>query len=503
MTTRNLRWCGNEPSADCRRSLDRADAARAAGRGDLAARLYDETITRCQGEDDLAGRTRAVLGAASVYVFGAEPGKLSAQLYDVLVRTTDDANRARLAAALARCWSYAGQAARAVQFADEALVRAQRVDQPELLADCLDAALAAHWGPDELDARVSLATRLDDVAAHVLDPDTRLQAALWGLQVACEARDFPAMHRHMRALEHIGEESPRAQFFAAADARPSAGRTDTSAHLVGMGATAAERAALPDAWMVLESMKGYTAVQSGDVAACATVAAECEAFALAEGAATVCARGGVPLASGRAAGPVPRPRAQLPRPCPRRPAPRRQLAAHAAMRAGSSARRRRRRDRGHGRAAARSVCRARCSTRVVGHAPRHDRRHAGHAAMVRGDPDTAVRLRDRALAAYERLGASWWRGRLAAWTPYPAGLYHRVRLHPTADGCGWWGRRTTPCRCEPCAATPTYASCCDGQAARSPRLTWSAAAAVSWYRLGSATCSTGRVTRSSIHYELG
>lgn len=260
MTTRNLRWCGNEPSADCRRSLDRADAARAAGRGDLAARLYDETITRCQGEDDLAGRTRAVLGAASVYVFGAEPGKLSAQLYDVLVRTTDDANRARLAAALARCWSYAGQAARAVQFADEALVRAQRVDQPELLADCLDAALAAHWGPDELDARVSLATRLDDVAAHVLDPDTRLQAALWGLQVACEARDFPAMHRHMRALEHIGEESPRAQFFAAADARPSAGRTDTSAHLVGMGATAAERAALPDAWMVLESMKGYTAV---------------------------------------------------------------------------------------------------------------------------------------------------------------------------------------------------------------------------------------------------
>ena len=61
-----------------------------------------------------------MLGAASGYVFGAEPGRLPAQLYDVLVRTTDDADRARIAAALARCWVYAGQASRAVQFADEA-----------------------------------------------------------------------------------------------------------------------------------------------------------------------------------------------------------------------------------------------------------------------------------------------------------------------------------------------------------------------------------------------
>ena len=68
--------------------------------------------TRCRAEGgDLDGWTRAVLGAASVYLFGAEPGKLPAQLYDVLARTTDDATRARLAAALARCWAYAGQPA--------------------------------------------------------------------------------------------------------------------------------------------------------------------------------------------------------------------------------------------------------------------------------------------------------------------------------------------------------------------------------------------------------
>ncbi len=94
--------------------LDRADAARAAGRGEIAARLYDEAATRCRAEGDLSGWTQAVLGAASVYLFGSEPGKLPAQLYDVLARTTDDGTRARLATALARCWSYAGQAPRTI-----------------------------------------------------------------------------------------------------------------------------------------------------------------------------------------------------------------------------------------------------------------------------------------------------------------------------------------------------------------------------------------------------
>ena len=61
--------------------LDRAGTARAAGRGAAAARLYDEAAERCQAEDDLGGWTEAVLGAASVYLFGSEPGKLPAQPY--------------------------------------------------------------------------------------------------------------------------------------------------------------------------------------------------------------------------------------------------------------------------------------------------------------------------------------------------------------------------------------------------------------------------------------
>jgi tetratricopeptide (TPR) repeat protein len=418
--------------------LDRADAARVAGRARVAAGLYDEAISRCRADGDLARWTRAVLGAAAVYVFGAEPGKLPAQLYDVLVRTTEDASRARLAAALARCWVYAGQAARAARFADEAVERAERAASPELLVDCLDAALAAHWGPDELDARIELAGRLAEVAAHVLDPDARLQAHLWGLQVACEALNVQALHRHMRALERLGEESPRARFFAASRRLMLdllRGRTDTAVRLVDIAVAASEQASLADAWMVVESMKGYTAAQSGDAAICASVAAECEQFATAEGVAPVCAEAAFLWL---AAGEPERARAlvrtfhgrvvdELPRDVNWLLTL--QCVLEAALGTGDTEI---------------IAAAARLLTPYAGRAVFNAGAVMFHgltddtlarAAAVLGDTDTAARLRERALATYERLGARWWRDRLAAWTP-PARTppAHRVKLLPGADG---------------------------------------------------------------------
>ena len=70
-----------------------------------------------------------------------------------------------------------------------------QLDDPVLLADALDAALASHWGPDDLARRRDWAVRLDDAAAHLADPDARLQAQLWALTVAWEVLDLPRMHR--------------------------------------------------------------------------------------------------------------------------------------------------------------------------------------------------------------------------------------------------------------------------------------------------------------------
>jgi len=425
-------------SSTVRDLLDRAGAARGAGRGETAARLYDEAAVRCRAGDDLDGWTEAVLGAASVYLFGAEPGKLPAQLYDVLARSTDDGTRARLAAALARCWAYAGQSARAIQFADEAVDRAQRAGPPELVADCLD---AAHWGPGELGVRRSLAARLDEVAAHVLDPGARLQAHLWGLQVACETLDVQAIHRQMRALELLGEESARALFFAASRRLMLdllRGRTDTTAQLTSIAAASAERASLADAWMVLKAMDAYSAAFSGDTAACAAGAAECEAFALAEGVTAVCAeaaflwvcaghldraRALVGTFHGRVLDDLPLDVNWL-------------LILQCVLEAALAVADREAVEKAAGLLTpyeGRAVLNAGA---VMFHGITDDT--LARAAALLGDPDRAARLRTRALATYERLGARWWRDRLAAWGPPAADDAsrgsRRVYLYPVPGG---------------------------------------------------------------------
>ena len=417
--------------------LDRAATERAAGHGDTASKLYNEAATCFQRAGDLAGWTEALLGAASVYVFGSEPGRLPAQLYDVLARTTDHTARARLSAALARCWAYAGRATRSVQFADEAVERAQIVGDPELTADCLDAALASHWGPDELDVRQALAVKLDEVAAHVLNPDSRLQAHLWGLQVACEVQDIPNMHRQMRALELLGEESPRARFFAASRRLMLdllRGRTDTTAQLVTIATDAAEQASLADAWMVVKAMGFYSAAQSGDTAGCAAGADQVEAFALAEGATAVSAEAAflwtcadrpdraallVDTFHGRVLEELPRDVNWLLT---------LQCVLEAALFVG---------DREVITTAfrllspyeGRSVINAGA---VMFHGVTDDT--LSRAAGYLGDTAVSERLAARALAAYERLGARWWRDRLLASTAPVRPNVPRVHLHPVPGG---------------------------------------------------------------------
>jgi hypothetical protein len=420
--------------------LDRAHASRSAGRGPEAARLYDEAIGRFRDLADLDGWVEAALGAASVYLFGAEPGRLPAQLYDLLARTSDDATRAQLGAALARCWAYSGQADRAARFADEAVHAAERSGSPELLADCLDAALAAHWGPDDLEARRHLAAHLDEVAAHVLEPGARLQAHLWGLQIACEALDLPAMHRQMRAVELLGEESVRARFFAATRRLMLdllRGKTDTADRLLDVASEAAAGAELADAWMVLTAMESYAAAHRGDSEACAVGAAAAEAVALEQGMPTVAAEAAYLFCL---AGEFDRARTRvrdfpghvlddLPRDVnwlltiqcvleSALAADEREIVAAAARLLSSY----------EGRAVFNAGA-------VMFHGVTDD--PLSRAAAVAGDDATADRLRASALATYERIGAQWWRDRLLAWAPpqrQPALGGRRAHLRPDAGG---------------------------------------------------------------------
>lgn len=217
------------------------------------------------GTDEVDPRTQAALALAGTYVFGTDPGRIPAVLFEAYDASDAHLDRALLGAALARCWAYAREHNRAVPFAVAALEHAEASGDQAGLADALDAALATHWGPDELDVRMDLAARLAEVAAHLADPEARLRAHLWLLSVAAETLDVSELNRQVRALERLGEESPKALFFAASRRVMldlMRGRED---NVLGFLALAEETASeLPDGELVVRALTVYSAVQTGD-----------------------------------------------------------------------------------------------------------------------------------------------------------------------------------------------------------------------------------------------
>lgn len=276
--------------------LARAEDAWASGDGESAMTFFDLAVQAGESQGDLGVRAAAVLGLARGQEYNLTPGRLAVRLHATYEAAEDAALRARLAAALARCWAYASEPLRARPFAIEALHLADRQDDPILQADALDAALASHWGPDQVAQRREWAVRLDDAAAHLADPDARLQAQLWMLTVAWEVLDLPRMHRSMQAIEQLADESARAEFFAASRRLPLEllrDRHDLTEQLVGRAEAAARVAVIPDADAVLHEMRGYGAFFAGDAAGCAAEAPAFETYGVDLGVTTVRAEAAV------------------------------------------------------------------------------------------------------------------------------------------------------------------------------------------------------------------
>lgn len=289
---------------------------------------------------------------------------------------------------------------------------------------------------------------------------------------------MPAIHRQMRALQLLGEQSPRALFFGASRRLMLdllRGRTDTAAELTAVAERAAERAALADAWMVLTAMRAYSAAFAGDGAACTREVLAFEEFALAEGATVV---GAEAAFLWTCAGQVERARALVYtfHPPALEDLPRDvnwlltlQCVLEAAVVVA---------DLEVVRDAARLLApyegRAVINAgEVMFHGVTDDL--LARAFDQLGDAVTAERLRTRALATYERLGAQWWRRRPAAWAPQAAATSNasQVRSHPAAGGLWLVGPAGRPCRCAPYAVSDTSTSRCAGRASRSPRSIWS------------------------------
>ncbi len=257
-----------------------------------AARVFREA--RDAGD---AGRmAEAALGLPAGQQFGEYPGQIPALVHEAYVAATEPSMRARLAAALARAWAYGGDAPRGAPFADQAVSLAERIADPVILADALDAALVSRWGPDDFTERLRLSVRLADTAAHLTATEPRLSAHLWRLTTAWECLDVIAVQRQLRALDVLADEtgSPRAAFFAAARRAMYALVTDELdeadrriARTSELGGVTAE----PDVEAVIHALAAARALRAADTDALRQEAAAHEAYGTEQGIPSVSARG--------------------------------------------------------------------------------------------------------------------------------------------------------------------------------------------------------------------
>ncbi|WP_448628311.1 hypothetical protein [Geodermatophilus sp. URMC 64] len=399
-----------------------------------AVRAYEEA--RAAG--DVEAMTRAALGLAAGQSFGTVPGRVPAFLHEAYTLASG-VQRARVAVALARAWVYGGDAARAVGFAREAVATAEAADDAALLAEALDAQLLVHWGPDQLAERLAITRRLEDAVVHLTDVEARLTAYLWRLTTAVETLDLPGTRRQLRALDALAEESgsARVRFFAAArrgmaalltgDLAAAAAARDAA---VAAGTAAGER----DTEAIERSLSSGIARQAGDRAALAREAALYEGFGTGEGVLSIAAEAAVLwLAAGRA---------------DRAEALLHQLAG------------------GDLGAVPRDVdwlLTVTCLTEVAAGTGATDLAavavellapYAGRgvvnagavafagvvddflarALLALGRTEEAAACRSAAAAAYRRMGAHWWLGRVASQPSRAELLPEVVHLHPTAGG---------------------------------------------------------------------
>jgi hypothetical protein len=184
---------------------------------EAARAAHREAFVAARAADDADAMAAEALGLASLQRFGGPGGRTPALLHEAYLAAADSPTmRARLAAALARSWVYGNDAVRGAPFALEAVELAEETHDPTVLADALDAQLATSWGPDDLSERLHITGRLQDVAAHLDDVRTRMDAHLWRLTTALETLDVTGMHRQLSALDLLADEtgSPLVHYFA-------------------------------------------------------------------------------------------------------------------------------------------------------------------------------------------------------------------------------------------------------------------------------------------------
>ena len=263
-----------------------------------AASLYLQACNEALRSGRLDVLTAAALQLINHHRFGTAAGQLPALLNAAYRSATESAERSRLAAAMARLWVYSGEAARAAEFAAEALHLAEEAHNPVAVADALEVGLLVHWGPDEVVDRTSLSARLAELTAYSDDVELRLRALCWMLTSSLERLDGIGVQRQLRELELLAAQtgSRRVSFYALSRRAMYMllrGKTADAAAICEEVTRAGRDTGDVDATAVEHTLRGEIARQTGNTVQLAAEADLHEEFARAEGIPSVLAQAAV------------------------------------------------------------------------------------------------------------------------------------------------------------------------------------------------------------------
>jgi len=202
----------DDPALRCNLLLSLGDVRQRGGETALAREAFSAAAAlarRHRMADQLA---RAALGFGGGQTFDIPPFTVDDELVGLLEEALDvlgpedSGLRARVLGRLAVALYFSEDTVRRAESGREAVEMATRVEDTGALAYALSARRFALWGPETLDERLEVATRILELAQSVGDRDLTLLGHRWRIVSLLELGDIASVARQIEEYAAIAEE---------------------------------------------------------------------------------------------------------------------------------------------------------------------------------------------------------------------------------------------------------------------------------------------------------
>jgi class 3 adenylate cyclase/tetratricopeptide (TPR) repeat protein len=202
----------DDPALRCNLLLSLGDVRQRGGESILARQTFADAAGLAREHEMSSQLARAALGFGGGQTFDIPPFTVDEQLVGLLEEALgmlgeeDSGLRARVLGRLAVALYFSDETERRAQLGRDAVAMATRVGDTGSLAYALSARRFALWGPETLDERLEVATKILELAQSVGDRDLTLIGQRWRIVSLLELGDIAAVKHQVDEYSIVAEE---------------------------------------------------------------------------------------------------------------------------------------------------------------------------------------------------------------------------------------------------------------------------------------------------------